>query len=120
MNDHSVIPYLDRRYTITARVCIALELFKGIGCNDLAQLIGVNPNYLLRTVLTPLVRSGDIGKTIRDKHVFYHYRLGCAAIVAKENKRLQGDHLVNELRQHPRIKLDKLDKLLGIVPDVEE
>ena len=119
MNDHSVIPYLDRRYTITARACIALELFKGIECNDLAQFLGVHPDYLLRTVLTPLVRSGDIGKTIRDKHVFYHYRLGCAAIVAKENKRLQGANQVNGLRVHPRIKLDKLDKLLGIVPDVE-
>ena len=103
-----------------ARVCMGVGLFRGCDVYTVAWLLDVHLNTVHRT-LGPLVSEGIVSKVRTGHDVNYHSTLAAKKLVRAELRRLrcEGANLVNELRQHPRIKQDKLDKLLGIVPDVE-
>ena len=127
-----MVIYLLRSGALTnrARVCMCIGLFRGVDSATIASVLGVCSRVASRT-LTSLVRSGVITRHRVLVHgvngsrstvaVRYHETKEARKLVRDEIRQLSANaaNLVNELRQHPRIKLDKLDKLLGIVPDVE-
>ncbi len=127
-----MVIYLLRSGALTnrARVCMCIGLFRGVDSATIASVLGVCSRVASRT-LTSLVRSGVITRHRVLVHgvngsrsmvvVRYHETKEARRLVRAELRRIrsEGATLVNELRQHPRVKQDKLDKLLGIVPDVE-
>ena len=122
MVDHSLLTTYLRSNALNARarVCMGVTLYRGIDVRGLSELLGIHLNTVHR-ILCPLVADKTIGRTRKGHAVHYHSSLAAKKLVRAELRRLrcEGANLVNELRQHPRIKQDKLDKLLGIVPDVE-
>ena len=123
MVDHSAILSIYLRSSALnarVRVCMGVTLYRGIGAKCLAQLLGVHL-ITVQLLLKSLVDDGTLGRTRKGHAVHYHSSLAAKKLVRAELRRIrsEGATLVNELRQHPRIKLDKLDKLLGINPDVE-
>ena len=99
-----------------ARVCMCVSLFGGIDRATIEQLLGLSRKTVL-VELGPLVESGLLTRhRIGSLIVRYHSTKASRKLVRDEIRRLSvnGVNLVNELRQHPRIKQDKLDKLLGI------
>ena len=130
---HSAYLYLllqSSTLSIRARVCMCVRLFGGIDRQTIEQFTGL-AECSVSVALTGLVRSGAVNRVRSTVHgvnggpsvsvVRYHDTKEARRIVRSELEQLDkiAINLVNELRQHPRIKLDKLDKLLGIVPDVE-
>ena len=122
MADHSnLVTYLrSNALNERARICMGVTLFRGCDIRTLADLLGIHKDTALR-LLRPLVADKTIGRTRKGLAVHYHSSLAAKKLVRAELRRIrsEGDHLANELRQHPRIKQDKLDRLLGISPDVE-
>ena len=122
MADHSnLVTYLrSNALNERARICMGVTLFRGCDIRTLADLLGIHKDTALR-LLRPLVADKTIGRTRKGHAVHYHSSLAAKKLVRAELRRLrcEGANLERELRVHPRIKLDKLDKLLGIVPDVE-
>ena len=122
MADHSnLVTYLrSNALNERARICMGVTLFRGCDIRTLADLLGIHKDTALR-LLRPLVADKTIGRTRKGLAVHYHSSLAAKKLVRAELRRLrcEGANLVNELRSHPRIKQEKLDKLLGILPDVE-
>ena len=131
---HSVYLYLvlqSSTLSIRARVCACIGLFGGIDRQTIERFTGL-AECSVSVALTSLVRGGAVNRVRSTVHgvnggpsvsvVRYHDTKEARRIVRTELDQLDKEamNLVNELRQHPRIKQDKLDKLLGIVPDVEE
>ena len=113
----------DRRLSLRARVCMCVHVFRGCDRATIQRVVNVSQDPALKT-LTKLVREGIVSRyrqKIKGAEFYYHGSQQSQKIVREEIRRFNEscENLVNELRQHPRIKLDKLDKLLGIVPDVE-
>ena len=107
---------------VRVRVCMCIGLFGGIDRATIQNVLGVTDKTVL-LALGPLVREGLITRhRIGSFVVRYHSTQAAKKLVRAELRRLrcEGANLDRELRVHPRIKQDKLDKLLGISPDVEE
>ena len=106
---------------VRVRVCMGVTLYKGIDLRTLADLLGVHRGSIHR-VIASMVAEGIVSRVRAGHDMRYHSTLAAKKLVRAELRRLrcEGANLVNELRSHPRIKLDKLDKLLGISPDIEE
>jgi len=114
--------------TNRARVCMCVGLFRGVDSATIATVLGLCSRVVSRT-LTSLVRSGVLTRHRVLVHgangsrstiaVRYHETKEAKKLVRAELRRIrsEGVNLVDELRQHPRIKLEKLDRLLGILPD---
>jgi predicted transcriptional regulator len=131
---HSFYLYIVLRsstLSIRARVCACVGLFGGIDRRSIERFTGL-AECSVSVALTGLVRSGAVNRVRSTVHgvnggpsvsvVRYHDTKEARRIVRSELEQLDkiALDLVNELRQHPRIKQDKLDRLLGILPDVEE
>lgn len=121
MVDHSVILSIYLRSSALnarVRVCMGVGLYRGVDAKTLARLLGVHL-ITVQLLLGPLVNEKILGRVRTGHDVRYHSTLAAKKLVRAELRRirLEGANLERELRQHPRIKPDKLDKLLGILPD---
>ncbi len=122
MVDHSLLTTYLRSNALNARarVCMGVTLYRGIDVRGLSDLLGIHLNTVHR-ILCPLVADKTLGRTRKGHAVHYHSSLAAKKLVRAELRRIrsEGDHLANELRQHPRVKQDKLDRLLGIQSENE-
>lgn len=122
MVDHCVLD-THRRFSalsVRARVCACIGVSRGIDARSIAALVGLSYDSVI-SVLHVLVSEGIVNKHRAGQMVRYHDTKEARRIVRGELEQLDKEavDMVNELRAHPRIKQEKLDKLLGISPDVE-
>jgi hypothetical protein len=105
---------------VRVRVCMGVSLYRGIDAHGLAALLGVHVGSIHREMAS-LISSKLIGRTRIGRVVHYHSTQAAQKLVRAELRRLrlEGENLVNELRRHPRVKQEKLDRLLGLFPSDE-
>lgn len=104
-----------------ARVCMCAMLFGGVDRATIEHVLGLSRKTVL-VELGPLVKEGLLTRHRTGSLIVrYHATQSARKLVRAELRRLrlEGEVLVNELRQHSRVKQDRLDRLLGLVPDVE-
>ncbi len=106
--------------SVRARVCACIGVSRGIDARSIAVLVGLSYDSVI-SALHVLVSEGIVNKHRDGQTVRYHDTKEARRIVRSELEQLDkiAINLVNELRTHPRIKQDKLDKLLGIQSENE-
>ena len=130
---HSVYLYLvlqSSTLSIRARVCACIGLFGGIDRQTIERFTGL-AECSVSVALTGLVRSGAVNRVRSTVHgvnggpsvsvVRYHDTKEARRIVRSELEQLDkiAIDLVSGFRSHPRVKQDKLDRLLGIQSENE-
>ena len=106
--------------SVRARVCACIGVSRGIDARSIAVLVGLSYDSVI-SALHVLVSEGIVNKHRDGQTVRYHDTKEARRIVRSELEQLDKTavDLINGFRVHPRIKQGKLDRLLGIVPDVE-
>lgn len=110
---------------------MCVRLFGGVDRQTIERFTGL-AECSVSVALTGLVRDGAVNRVRSTVHgvnggpsvpvVRYHDTKEARRIVRGELEQLDREamNLANELREHPRVKLDKLDKLLGRLGDSDD
>lgn len=115
MNVHLSLIVNDARFTVYARVCACVGLYRGVDSRSIASMVGLSYASISTRYMPRLVRDGLVGRVRDGRHVKYHERKAGRRLVRSELEALRVRDLetLSLVRASGRGRGDLLDELEG-------